>query len=872
MNDILQYTSPATSFTEALPIGNGRIGGMVYGGIGKDLIGLNEDSIWSGGPRYRVNPDAREGLAEVRRLLFEGDIPAAEKIVFEKMQGIPEGCRHYMPLGDLTIEFGNDEAGDSFGRFTGRVSEEADESAEKEPDKANEPASEEDEAKNSGSDCGKNDTAYRRELDISRAVACVKYTESGVEYVREYFVSAPDNALVMNIKSSVPGKISLAAELGGRDDYYDNNRPCGDNMIMFSGGSGSENGIAFAAVLCGKCEGGTIRTLGSKLVIENADEAFLAVTARTSFYECLSGKRCVDVSDIAEECINTGKTKNTSEMEECTDGITDSRVTGEKGFGVTGYAKTEEKSNSVGRYADHALEDARAILERDYGIIRKDHIADYKRYYDRVKLTLNDNSEGASGLPTDLRLARIKNGLDGNVAGGTQGFSGGNVNTGGISDNKLMELYFKFGRYLMISGSRPGTQPLNLQGIWNKDMWPAWGSKYTVNINAEMNYWPAESCNLSECHEPLFDLLERVSERGRIVAKEMYGANKGFVCHHNTDIWGDSAPQDKWMPATIWPMGAAWLALHVFEHYEYTRDIRFLSEKYNLIKGAAEFFTEFLVEDGKGHLVTCPSVSPENTYKTEKGVTGCLAVGPSMDSQIITVLFESAIKCTEILGTDGEFAEELKGLLEKIPKPEVGKYGTIKEWAEDYDEVEIGHRHISHLFALYPADMIAPNKTPELAGAARATLERRLSHGGGHTGWSRAWITNMWARLYDGEKVYDSLLHLLGGSTCPNMLDDHPPFQIDGNFGGTAAIAEALLQCTNGEIVLLPALPKEWKNGSVKGLRAKGGFTVDIEWNEGNLSGATITPDFDGKCRVRIGERVTEHDMISGKTVTIQRD
>ena len=798
MNDILQYTSPATSFNEALPIGNGRIGGMVYGGIKKDLIGLNEDSIWSGGPRYRVNPDAREGLAEVRRLLFEGDIPASEKIVFEKMQGIPEGCRHYMPLGELTVEFEHDESGDSFGRFMDR-----------EPNTTTEG----DEAQNTDSDREKNDLAYRRELDISRAVACVKYTESGVEYVREYFVSAPDNALVINIKSSVPGKISLASELGGRDDYYDNNRPCGNNMIMFSGGSGSENGIAFAAVLCGKCEGGTIRTLGSKLVIENADEAFLAVTARTSFYE-----------------------------------------------------------NAAGKYAEQAKEDALAILERDYGIIRKDHIADYKRYYDRVKLTLNDNSDGASGLPTDLRLARIKNGLDGNGSAGTQGLPGGNVNTGGISDNKLMELYFNFGRYLMISGSRPGTQPLNLQGIWNKDMWPAWGSKYTVNINAEMNYWPAESCNLSECHEPLFELLERVSERGRIVAKEMYGANKGFVCHHNTDIWGDSAPQDKWMPATIWPMGAAWLALHVFEHYEYTRDIRFLSEKYNLIKGAAEFFTEFLVEDGKGHLVTCPSVSPENTYKTEKGVTGCLAVGPSMDSQIITVLFESAIRCTEILGTDGEFAEELKGLLGKIPKPEVGKYGTIKEWAEDYDEVEIGHRHISHLFALYPADMIAPYKTPELARAARATLERRLSHGGGHTGWSRAWITNMWARLYDGEKVYDSLLHLLGGSTCPNMLDDHPPFQIDGNFGGTSAIAEALLQCTNGEIVLLPALPKEWKNGSVKGLRAKGGFTVDIEWNEGNLSGATITPDFDGKCRVRIGERVTEHDMISGKTVTIQRD
>ena len=787
MNDILEYTRPATSFNEALPIGNGRIGGMVYGGIKKDMIGLNEDSIWSGGPRYRVNPDAREGLAEVRRLLFDGDIPAAEKIVFEKMQGIPEGCRHYMPLGDLVVEYGHNGGGDSFGRFeTGE--------------------------NNSGSDavgCDFDGYAYSRELDISRAVACVKYTEGDVRYTREYFVSAPDNALVIMIKSSVPGKVTLAAELGGRDDYYDNNRPCGDNMIMFSGGSGSEDGIAFAAVLCGKCKGGTIRTLGSKLVIENADEAVLAVTVRTSFYENMTGGDHV------------------------------------------------LKKSSVPR-SESAKDDAASVLKKDYESIRQAHVEDYKRYYDRVKLELDDNSEGASELPTDERLKRIRENLCRYKEN--------------VGDNKLIELYFNFGRYLMISGSRPGTQPLNLQGIWNKDMWPAWGSKYTVNINAEMNYWPAEVCNLSECHEPLFDLLERVAVNGRVTAKEMYGVKRGFVCHHNTDIWGDAAPQDKWMPATIWPMGAAWLALHVFEHYEYTGDIRFLSEKYNLIKGAAEFFTEYLVEDDKGHLVTCPSVSPENTYKTEKGCTGCLCVGPSMDSQILTMLFERAVKCTGILGIDGGFAEELKGMLEKLPKPEIGKYGTVKEWAEDYDEVEIGHRHISHLFALHPGDLITPNGTPELAKAARATLERRLSHGGGHTGWSRAWITNMWARLYDSGKVYDSLMHLLGDSTNPNMLDNHPPFQIDGNFGGTAAIAEALLQCTSGEIILLPALPKEWKNGKISGLRAKGGFTVDIEWNEGNLSGATITPDFDGKCRVRIGKSVTEYDVISGKKVTIQRN
>jgi alpha-L-fucosidase 2 len=401
-------------------------------------------------------------------------------------------------------------------------------------------------------------------------------------------------------------------------------------------------------------------------------------------------------------------------------------------------------------------------------------------------------------------------------------------------------------------------------------MWPAWGSKYTVNINTEMNYWPAESCNLSECHLPLFDLLERVCENGRITAKEMYDIDKGFTAHHNVDIWGDTAPQDKWIPATLWPMSGAWLALHVFAHYEYTLDEEFLREKYHLIKEAAEFFTEFLIEDGEGRLVTSPSVSPENTYRTEKGVEGCMCIGPSMDSQILTMLFKDVIKCTEILKTDEDFADTLKQMLQKLPQPEIGKYGQIKEWAVDYDEVEIGHRHISQLFALHPADLITPQGTPELAQAARATLDRRLSHGGGHTGWSRAWIANMWARLYDSEEFYGNILRLLGNSTNPNMLDNHPPFQIDGNFGGTAAIAEALLQCTGGEIILLPALPKEWPEGSIKGLRAKGGITVNLRWSEGKLTAAELIPDHDIECRVRIGEEIRTILLTAGEKFMIQ--
>jgi alpha-L-fucosidase 2 len=754
---VLKFGRPAADFNEAMPIGNGRIGGMVYGGVSKDLVGLNEDSIWSGGLRHRVNPDAKEGLKEVRELLFKGDIPAAEKVAFEKMQGVNPNSRHYMPLGDLRLSFDPNE-NMSFGRFGETDSSEA----------------------ISVSD-------YRRTLDISKALAKVSFTVGDVTFEREYFASAPDNALIVRISASKPGMVSFDAEIDGRDDYYDDNRPCDRNMILYTGGTGSKDGIFFAAVLAGKCVGGNIRTVGNVLRVTGADEAFIAVTARTSFYE-----------------------------------------------------KESFEAKAIG--------DAKLVISKEIDEIKEAHIADYKKLYERVSLELKDNAPEASEMNTDERLVRIRE----------------------KDDNKLMEMYFNFGRYLMISGSRPGTQPLNLQGIWNKDMWPAWGSKFTVNINTEMNYWPAESCNLSECHTPLFELLERVRVNGHSTAREMYGITKGYVCHHNTDIWGDTAPQDKWIPATLWPMSGAWLALHVFEHYEYTGDIRFLKEKYHLIKEAAEFFTEFLIEDSEERLVTCPSVSPENTYMTEAGVKGCMCIGPSMDSQIITALFTDVIKCSELLGTDKEFAESLKPLLEKLPKPEIGKYGQIKEWAVDYDEVEIGHRHISHLFALHPADLITPNKTPELAKAAKATLERRLSHGGGHTGWSRAWIANMWARLYESEKVYENLQKLLGNSTNPNMFDNHPPFQIDGNFGGTAAMVEALLQCTAGEIILLPALPEKWSEGSVKGLRAKGGYTVDISWKDGKLVRAELRADHEGTCRVRYAGEVKDISHKQGEVLTIE--
>lgn len=734
----LWYKKPAEDFNHALPVGNGRIGGMVYGGTAYERISLNEDSIWSGGKRERNNPDALEGFNEIRKLLVEERIPEAEKIAFEKMQGVTPNSRHYMPLGNLYIEMD----------FEGKARE------------------------------------YTRMLDLKTAVASVRFTANEVTYEREVFVSAPDNVMIVHIKSSEPGMINVKASLDGRDDYYDDCRPCREDAIIYSGGTGSKNGIFFAAVLGAVSIGGKVYTLGGKIIVENADEVTLVLSVGTSFYH------------------------------------------GEN-------------------YDDSALLDAEFAMESSYDELIYRHVSDYSEYFNRVSIDLEDNSDGGSLLPTDERLNRL-NGDEGDYKECKLA----------IMDAQLMALYFNYGRYLMISASRPGSQAMNLQGIWNEDMIPAWGSRYTINVNTQMNYWPAEVCNLSEFHLPLFDLIERMREPGRKTAKEMYGCN-GFVCHHNTDIWGDTAPQDLWMPSTIWPMGAAWLCLHIYEHYLFTGDKEFLSEKYDTMREAALFFTEYLMENSMGQLVTGPSVSPENTYRTESGVTGSLCIGPTMDTEIIMTLFMNVIESSRILGRDEEFAKKLEKMLKKLPPLKVGKYGQIQEWAVDYDEVEVGHRHISHLFALHPANLISPVKTPGLAKAARATLVRRLIHGGGHTGWSRAWIMNMWARLGDGGMAYENMRQLLASSTNPNMMDSHPPFQIDGNFGGTAAVAACLLQSHNGEIHLLPALPEPWVNGSISGLCARGGFEVSIVWKEGRLKIAEIISKNGGMCVVRCKETVS---------------
>lgn len=450
------------------------------------------------------------------------------------------------------------------------------------------------------------------------------------------------------------------------------------------------------------------------------------------------------------------------------------------------------------------------------------HTADYKALFGRLSLTLGKDMEHEEE-PTDKRLKAMKEKRE---------------------DAGLFALYFQYGRYLLLSSSRGTCLPANLQGIWNHSLTPPWDSKFTININTEMNYWPAESGNLSECHLPYFVHLKKVMENGRRTAQQMYGC-RGSVAHHNVDLYGDTAPQDICISASIWPMGEAWLATHIYEHYLYTQDKDFLEEYFDVLQASVDFLEDFLIEDGQGRLVTSPSVSPENTYIRSDGIRGCLCEGPSMDIEIIWELLHGYMTACEVLGKDSALIERAKNIVDRLPELQVGRYGQIREWMEDYEEVEPGHRHISHLYGVYPGSSITWQDTPEFMRAAQITLERRLSFGGGHTGWSRAWIIGLWAKFLDGEKAYENFRALLADSTFPNLMDNHPMgegfiFQIDGNLGATAAMIEMLAQCRNGYIRLLPALPMEFADGRVEGICLRGGITLYMEWKKGKVSWASL--------------------------------
>ena len=722
----LWYDAPAKDWNIALPLGNGRMGAMIFGGTVLERISLNEDTCWYGGFRDRVNPDAKKYLPVVRQLLKEDRISEAQQLAEEALTATPDGERHYEVLCDLILQqLDGDRPEGLHGMRNMR-----------------------------GTDMTRHErpvSDYRRELDIRDGVHTVSYVRKEKNIRRESFMSTPHQVFAMR-HEGYPARILLR-----RGAYVNRIDKVDEGTILLSGQSG-DGGVRYMAVCRAVGEG--VHVIGNTLHVGEKADIFLAAATSYRF------------DDLLGECL--GKLD--------------------------------------------------AAAAAGYDAVKAAHLAEHRAIMDRCSLSLHGD-DALDALPTDRRLARYAE---------------------GHADNGLEALYFSFGRYLLAGCSRPGSLPANLQGVWNDDFRPAWDGKYTININTEMNYWPAENCGLSEMHLPLFDHLKRMRPHGEQVARDMYGA-RGWVAHHNTDLWGDCAPQDTYCPATYWPMGAAWLTLHIAEHYRFTLDADFLRAHYDLMEGAADFFLDAAIEREDGMYTVSPSSSPENVYITPSGESGTLTDAAAMDGQILHALMSALEECGTVLGRDTARFTAFKAKLDPIWVED----GRIKEWLRDCKDGCPGHRHISHLFTLYPGRQITPG-TAEWFAAARATLEHRLAHGGGHTGWSRAWIMCLWARLLDGEKAGENIRLLLERSTLPNLFDNHPPFQIDGNFGSVAGMAEMLVQSHEGFIRLLPAVPTQWAKGEARGIRARGGYTVDIAWDGASYK-AEITAQFDGTMRLADG-------------------